>query len=428
MKEVSFMEASTITLIIMFVTMVSLVVEIIPMSMTALLCAVSLAVFKVLPAKQAFSFFGSTNIILFAAMFVIGYAFFETGMAKKAGTLITKHAKSERQLVIILMLVSGGLSMFLSNTGTTAVFIPLVMGLAASSGYSQSRLLYSMVAAVGMGGMGTLLAGPGWLYVKGTIEKVSPDTYFGVFGPSKVGIPMFIITVIYFGTVGYKLIPDRQGEVGTGATEEEKDVPAWKTYVACGVLIVTVLAMIFEKQIGVRLWLSAVIGAAFLVVSGTITEKQAFDSISWKTLTLFAGILPLSIALRETGAGGIIADTMLKMMGNSTNPYVITAVLMLIPTVMTNFISNATTAALMTPLGFSVAERIGADPVAIIMAISIGAGFAIATPIGQPGNAMIYGPSGLKFADYAKPAIPLTIIMYVVCIFLVPSVWPFFPG
>jgi di/tricarboxylate transporter len=79
-----------------------------------------------------------------------------------------------------------------------------------------------------------------------------------------------------------------------------------------------------------------------------------------------------------------------------------------------------------TPLGVSIALEIGADPTAVIMAISIGAGIAVATPIGQPGNAMIYGPSGLKFRDYLKPGLPLTIILLVAACILIPLVWPFF--
>ena len=122
----------------------------------------------------------------------------------------------------------------------------------------------------------------------------------------------------------------------------------------------------------------------------------------------------------------MIADVILKAMGNTTNPYIITWVCMLIPCVLSQFLSNATTMAVFTPLGVSVATAIGADPTAVIMAISVGACLAIATPIGQPGNAMIYGPSGLKFIDYAKPGIPLLLIMYLVSVVLIPNLWPFF--
>jgi anion transporter len=425
------MNPSYITLLILLFTVILFVTDKTPMSVTAMLCCTALAVTGVITPQEAFGFFGNTTIILFAAMFVIGYAFFETGMAKQAGTFITKFTKTERQLVFVLMAVSGGLSMVLSNTGTTAVFIPIVIGLAAGSGFSNSRLLYSMVVAVGMGGMGSLLGGPGWLYVKAQVEMAVPGSNFGFFEPSKIGIPMFFIALIFMVTIGYKMVPDKKGEVAEFLNENDEDkeeniIPAWKGKMSAAVLVLTILAMIFEKNIGIPLWLSAVIGALVLVVSGVITEQEAYKAISWKTLFLFAGILPLSTALAKTGAGQMIADAMLKMMGNTTNPFIITAVLMLIPTVMTNFMSNAATAALLTPLGISLALGIGADPTAVIMAISVGAGFAIATPIGQPGNAMIYGPSGLSFRDYMKAGLPLTLIMYVVGVFLVPYIWPFF--
>lgn len=427
------MSPAIITLIILLITVILLVTEKIPMALTAMMCSIALVLTGVIDAKTAFSYFGNSNIILFAAMFVIGYAFFETGMANKVGGLITRFTKTERQLVIVLMLVSGVLSMFLSNTGTTAVFMPLVIGLAASSGFSRSRLLYAMMVSVSIGGTATLLGGPGWLLVKAQVEQSVPGATFGLFEPSKIGIPLFIISFIFMATVGYRMTPVREGELEQvskeeAATKQEKaaKIPAWKGKVAVLVLIGTVIAMIFESTIGIPLWLSAVIGAMVLVLTGTISENEAYKAISWKTLFMFAGILPLSIALKTSGAGDMIGNAMLKMMGNTTNPYVITAVLILIPMIMTNFMSSATTMALMSPIGVSVALKMGADPTAVIMAIAFSSTLAIATPIGQPGNAMIYGPSGLEFRDYARAGLPLTAIMYVIVVFMVPSIWPFF--
>lgn len=422
------MDQATTTLVIMGVTALMLLFEVIPAAGTAILCCMSLALTGILTPAQAFAQFANLNVVLFAAMFVLGFAFFKCGLANDIGSLIQRFAGKESHLVLALLLVSGFLSAFLSNTSTTAIFLPLVIGMSAGSGYSRSRLLYTMVVGVGMGGCMTFLGGPGWLFTKSQIELAHPGMEVSMFEVAKVTVPLFIISVIYMWLVGYKLTPDRlpPDEEAFGASNATKKAPDWhKTFVAVDMTL-TVLAMIFSSKIHVNVTISAVIGALALVLFGVITEEEAYRAISWRTLFLFGGILPLSTALAKTGAGERVATTILSMMGNTKDPYIITAVCMLIPCVLSQFLSNNTCMTIFTPLGVAVAKQIGADPTAVIMAISIGACIAIATPIGQPGNAMIYGPSNLKFVDYCKPGVPLTVILYAVAVFLIPKTWPFF--
>ncbi|MDO4548334.1 MAG: SLC13 family permease [Clostridia bacterium] len=422
------MDPAITTIVIMVITAVLLVTEWIPAAATAVLCAVSLALTGILTPAQAFAQFASTNIVLFAAMFILGQAFYKCGLAGDIASYIRKFSKSEKKLVLAVLLVSGVLSAFMSNTTTTAVFLPLIIGLASATQYSRSKLLYTMMASVGMGGCVTFLGGPGWLFTKAQIEAAHPDMVVSMFEVAKVTLPLFIITVIYMMVIGYKLIPDRAAKEELAASDAEtgKEVPAWQKKLTLIVMVLTILCMLFSSQLGLNTTVIAVIGALIIVLSGVMSEAEAYRAISWRTLFLFGGLLPLSTALTETGAGSMIANAILNMMGNTTNPYIITAVCMLIPCVLSQFISNNTCMTLFTPLGVSVALAINADPTAVIMAISVGACIAIATPIGQPGNAMIYGPSGLRFSDYARPGLPLTIILYLVSVLLIPNVWPFF--
>ena len=135
----------------------------------------------------------------------------------------------------------------------------------------------------------------------------------------------------------------------------------------------------------------------------------------------------MGTAVSESGAGDIIGNLVLKMMGNTTNPYVVTAILMLVPLVLTQFISNTTARAMTLPIAASVATALKADPVAITLAVSFGSAIAIATPMGQPGNMLVFGASGLKLKDFLKIGLPCTIIEYIAAIFLLPLIWPFWP-
>lgn len=421
------MNSAVLTIIIMIVTAILLLTEIIPPAASALICCLSLIFTGILTPSAAFSQFASTNIVLFAAMFVLGHAFFSCGLVDDIGKILKRYSNNEKTLLFIILIVCGALSAFLSNTSTTAVFLPLIIAIAGATGYSRSKLLYAMVVAVGMGGCVTFLGGPGWLFTKEQIEMAHPGMTVSMFELAKIGLPLFIVSVIYMMAIGYKLTPDRvpQEDLEVMSTQREEK-PKWQKKFVVVDMFLTILAMVFADQINVNACVSATVGALALVLVGVVKESEAYRAISWKTLFLFGGILPLSTALEETGAGDIIANVILKAMGNTTNPYIITGVCMLIPCVLSQFLSNSTTMAVFTPLGVSVATAIGADPTAVIMAISVGACLAIATPIGQPGNAMIYGPSGLKFIDYAKPGLPLLIIMYAVSVVLIPNLWPFF--
>lgn len=421
------MDTAVLTIVIMIITAILLLTEIIPPAASALICTLALVLTGILKPSVAFAQFANTNIVLFAAMFVLGHAFFACGLVEDMGQLIRKYSDSEKKLVFVILIVGGVLSAFLSNTSTSAIFLPLIIGIAAATGFSRSKLLYTMIIAVGMGGCTTFLGGPGWLFTKAQIEQAHPGLTVSMFELAKIGVPLYLVSVVYMMLIGYKLTPDREPlEEVAVETKKRQERPAWQKRLVIADMALTILAMIFADQIHINACVSATIGALVLVITRVISENEAFQAISWKTLFLFGGVLPLSTALTETGAGEMIANVILKGMGNTTNPYIITGACMLIPCVLSQFLSNATTMAVFTPLGVSVATAIGADPTAVIMAISVGACLAIATPIGQPGNAMIYGPSGLKFIDYAKPGVPLLIIMYIVSVALIPNIWPFF--
>ena len=133
------MSPTTITLIFLAFAVVMFVTEKIPLAVTSMIVCIGLVITGVLNVNDAFSGFINSNVILFVAMFIVGGALFETGMANEIGSLVTKFAKSERGLIVAIMVIVGVMSGFLSNTGTAAVLIPVVIGIAAKSGYKRSR-------------------------------------------------------------------------------------------------------------------------------------------------------------------------------------------------------------------------------------------------------------------------------------------------
>ena len=155
------MDAVTITLAFLVFAIVMFAWEKIPLSITAMIVAVGLTLTGVLTPMEAFKGFVDQNVLLFFGMFIIGAAFFETGMAVAVGRVVSKFAKSETQLLIAVMLLTGFMSAFLSNTGTAAVMIPVVIGIAKETNTSPQRLLMTIVFASAMGGNISLIGSPG---------------------------------------------------------------------------------------------------------------------------------------------------------------------------------------------------------------------------------------------------------------------------
>lgn len=421
------MDQATITLLFLAFAIVMFVWEKIPLGVTSMIVCVGLVVTGVLPWKTAFAGFIDSNVILFVAMFIVGGALFETGMANKIGGVITHFAKTERILIIAIMVIVGLMSGVLSNTGTAAVLIPVVIGIAAKSGYSRSRLLMPLVFAAAMGGNLSLIGAPGNLIAQSAMEEMGKS--FGFFEYAKVGIPILVVGIIYFALIGYKLLPNRIA-TGDGGFDEKRDfsnVPKWKQYLSLIILVLTLLGMIFEDQIGIKLCVVGCIGALALILTGVISEKDALKSIDLKTIFLFGGTLSLAAALQATGAGEMIASKVIGLLGANPSPYVLTFVVFMLCCVLTNFMSNTATTALMVPICVSIANGMGADPSAVLMACVIGGSCAYATPIGMPANTMVITAGGYTFKDYAKAGIPLILVATVVSMVLLPILYPFFP-
>lgn len=201
-----------------------------------------------------------------------------------------------------------------------------------------------------------------------------------------------------------------------------------KQYMSLAVLVIAILAMVFEKQIGIKLQVSASVGAIILILTGVISEKEALKSIDLKTVFLFGGSLALATALEHTGAGSLIADTLIGAMGSEVHPLILLVVIFVITCTMTNFMSNTATTALMVPIAVSLAQGLGADPRAVVIATVIAGSCAYATPIGMPANTMVVGIGGYKFIDYVKAGLPLILVSFIICMVILPVAYPFFPA
>ena len=411
-------------LILLAVVALLFVTELIPLAITATAGAIACGLLGFIPAKQVFSGLSNSTVVLFAGMFIVGAAMFYTGLAQKIGnTVVHFCGTGENSLMFGLMIVGTLLSSVLSNTGTAACLLPVALGICAAAKIPASRQLMPLAFACGWGGIITMVGTPPNIIATGGLEG------FGFFEFAWIGIPVSIAGMLYMMFIGKHLLP----KVELDADQEiEQEVEATTTssskqIISGVILLVVVLVMALDIK-GVSLEMAAIIGALVCVLTGCLTEKQAYASIDWVTIFLFAGMMPVSTAMDKTGAGKLIAEWTVGLMGGSPSPLIVTAVLFILSCGLTQFMSNTASAALLCPIGVAIAKQLGADPKAVIMAIAVAASCAFATPVGTPPNTLVLGPGGYKFMDYVKAGTGLVVVCFVVSLVVIPVIWPFFPG
>lgn len=255
------------------------------------------------------------------------------------------------------------------------------------------------------------------------------DLQFGFFEYAWVGVPITVAGILYMVFIGRHLLPKTDAD-DFNVDEVEQEIEANETSktkkIICGMIM---LGVIITMATGfVPLEIAAVIGALLCVITGCLSERQAYDSIDWVTIFLFAGMIPLASAMNTSGAGKLIAEYTVAALGGNPSPYVITAVLFILAVVLTQFMSNTASKALLCPVGIALAAQVGASPRAVLMAILIASSCAFASPVGTPPNTLVLGPGKYSFMDFVKCGTGLVVICLVVSIAVIPVVWPFFPN
>ena len=423
------MSPMTITIIILVLAVISFLLEKIPVNMTVMLSGIALVLLRIVDAKTAVSGFASTTILMLIGVVIVGSALFETGVCDMIAHQVTRFAKTERMMITAILILASILSAGLSNSGTVAVFIPIIMGICAKTGFSHSKLLMAAFLGAMSGGRLTLVGDAAINVLIG--NQIKELGYpFGFFEISKIGVPLTIVMVIYMYFIGYKFLPDipmaEGGDAAMYTNAEPKTAPRWKQIAAVVVLLVVFLGMIFEDKTGIPSYYVAIIGAVVDVLLGIFTEKQAYQMVSIKTIILLGGMTPLATALKETGAAQAIADLLIKIIGGSTNVYFITAVIFLLTMVMTQFMSNVVTVTLLIPIVIAISNSIGVVPNAMIMVLGIASTMSILSPIACPPANLIYSYGGYKFSDYLKSNIIMALLFMVICVFVIPIFWPFY--
>ncbi len=196
-----------------------------------------------------------------------------------------------------------------------------------------------------------------------------------------------------------------------------------KAWLASGIFGATILVAA-AAQLSVSEVMLA--GALLMILAGVVTMEQAYRAIDWRVVFLVAGMLPLGAAMTKTGATAVIANAMISVLG-SFSPLVLLLGLLTLTVLMSQAIKGAAVSAVIAPIAIAVAQRVGVNPRSLAMGVALATSMAFVTPLGHPVNILMMGAGGYTFRDFFKVGLPLTILLFVVTLLLLPVFWPLTP-
>ncbi len=421
------MDPAVLALMVLGVVVVLYITEVIPLALTSIGGCIAMALLGVVSFADAFSGFSNNVVLLIAGMMVVGSALFETGAAESIGCRITTAARSsEKIILLIIMLVVGMLSAFLNNTATTATFVTVVIGICMNNkaNFKGTRMLMPVAFAANAGGMLTLVGSTPTVIVQGVLTQAG-HAPLGFFEFSKIGLPILALVVIYMLTVGYKALGGiKVGQNNKAASWEipNGDRPKRTNKMKTALAIMLLCIILFATET-IPTGLTAMLGAWLVLFTGCVKVRETFQNFDWTTVFVLAGSLGIAKGLEVSGAGQLISDSVLSI-GFADSPYIIFATLVGIGMVLTQFMSNTATTALLAPIALFIAQGMDVSPYPLMLGLCTITAAAFASPVATPPNTMVL-LAGYRFKDYLLVGGVLNLLVFVMVVFLVPIIWPF---
>jgi di/tricarboxylate transporter len=164
-------------------------------------------------------------------------------------------------------------------------------------------------------------------------------------------------------------------------------------------------------------------GALIMVILNVVTMEQAYRVIDWRIIFLVAGMLPLGLAMTKTGATTLFANALTSLL-HPYGPQALLLGLLVLTVLLSQAMKGAAVSAVIAPIAIQAAHQFGVDPRGMAMGVALATSMAFITPLGHPVNILMLGPGGYSFKDFFKVGLPLTVLLFLVVIIILPIFWP----
>ncbi|OWP21123.1 hypothetical protein CBF90_13220 [Microbacterium sp. AISO3] len=435
------MDPIVATFLILAAAIIAFLSARVPLEVVAVGVALGLWATGVLTLPQAFAGFGDPTVLFIASLFIVATALETSGVTRMVGAVILARAGTRRGRILIWV---GGivaiLTALISINGAVAALIPVAAVIARRSGLSPSQLMLPMAFIASSASLLTLTGTP----VNVVVSELAAEAGrpFGFFEFALVGLPLVAATIAIVVLLGPRLLPhhgpdpapehhtEREAEtlslvpeaVRTGAVRTQRRSRLHRG--SRRTLAVTAVMVALLATGATPPAVAGLLAAGSLIVLRVVKLPDLYHGVSWTTLVLIAGMIPLSVAFLETGAADVVADALLAVVGQA-DPHLALIVVCVVVVVLGQFISNVATVLIVAPVATSIALTLDVSALPFLMALTVAGASSFLTPVATPVNLMVMAPGGYRFGDYWRLGLPLTVLFLLAAVFYVPLIWRF---
>lgn len=401
--------------------------EAVHVTITAILVPILAIALGLVGTKDALIAFADPTIFLFFGGFALATALHIQKLDSLIANRIMALARGNLFVAVLYLFgVTAFLSMWISNTATAAMMLPLAMGVLSKLDREREHNTYTFVLlgiaySASIGGMGTLVGSPPNAIVASQLHLTFADWLW-------YGLPiMFLLMPLMIGILYVIFKPRLNIHFEQNFEKIEMNAARWKTL---GIFLFVALCWIFSsqlnpmisglfgltKKIGSFDSVVALVAAALIAIAGVASWKQIQDNTEWGVLMLFGGGLTLSSVLKNSGASQIMADGIVFLIEGG-HFYMIGLIVAAFIIFLTEFTSNTASAALLVPIFITIAQTLGMPEIGLALIIGLGASCAFMLPVATPPNAIVFGTGAIKQRDMIKAGVVLNLI----CVFVIAT-------
>ncbi len=398
--------------------------EAVHVTITAISIPILAAMMGLVTTNKALNGFSDPNIYLFFGGFALAAAMHYQKIDRIIAQRILAMARGNFLMsVVFLFTVTAFLSMWMSNTATAAMMLPLALGILSKVDPQENKSVFTFVMlgiaySASIGGMGTLVGSPPNAIVASNMDMTFADWFVIGFPFMLVLMPVMLVCLYFVFRPNLKIEVD---------FKDDKVEFNGQRYLTLAVFVVVALCWIFSAQINPFLSglfglaekiasfdsVIAIAAAIVVVVLKLISWKDVQENTDWGVLMLFGGGITLSAVLKDSGASKIMADGIVFLV-QGQHYFVIGLLVSFFIVFLTEFTSNTASAALLVPLFITIAESIGAPPLGLSLIIGLGASCAFMLPVATPPNAIVFGTGYVKQQDMVRIGLVLNVVCSIV--------------
>lgn len=411
------MDQSAIGLIILLAAVLLYCTELIPLYITSILAALAMVFAGIIDFSTAFSSMGSSPIMLIVGMFIVGKAIAEVGVADIVGRFLIRvlHG-SEHSAIALICLVTASTSFFVNPIIVVPIMMRIIDAVAQESGGTIRRKMIYLPAVASL--YGSTLTAIGTTSMMNASAQLAATEYgrgLSLFAPTVITLPVVIVSLLYVSTLGYgvskrcfdfeELPPDTQPSIAG------KEINRTKVAITVGVFALAIVLFVTEL---LPFGATALMCACILILTGCV-PVNVVNNIAWDQIFVIVGSIGLGAGVTASGAGTVLANLLIKVCGSLGNsPYFMVCFVLLLATVLSNFMSNNAAVTIICPIAFAIGRRLGCDLLPFALAVGVGSNLSESTPI-SCANITLTTVAGYRFKDYVRYGGILNLINYAAC-------------